>query len=349
MDSLTQIALGAAVGEAVLGRRVGHRAALWGAVLGTVPDLDVFIPLGDPVADFTYHRSFSHSLIVLTLVSPAFAWLIMKVHAEPRAGFGGWWLLSFLVLTTHPLLDVFTVYGTQLFWPLDPTPLFISSIFIVDPVYTVPLLAGLGATFVLAREGRRRPWLPNALGLLLSTAYLAWSLAAKAEIDRFAHAALDDAGIEYSRMLSVPTPGNTLLWRVLVMGEDAYYEAFRSLLDSSDRLELERVEHRPALLEGLDDHWPVARLRWFTDGFYSVTGRDGHVVITDLRMGHEPSYVFAFRVARKDNPHPIPIDAQRYPLDFHLEDLPWVWRRIRDEQARRSPPGSDQPPASFTR
>lgn len=336
MDSLTQIALGAAVGEAVLGRKVGRRAALWGAVLGTVPDLDVFIPLGDPVADFTYHRSFSHSLIVLTLLSPGFAWLIMKFHAEPRASFSGWWLLSFLVLATHPLLDVFTVYGTQLLWPLDPTPMFIASIFIVDPAYTLPLLLGLGVTFALARSGDRpRPWLPNALGLMLSTAYLGWGLIAKAEVESFARAQLAEQGIVHERLLTVPMPGNTLLWRILVMGEETYYEGYRSLLDRSSRLDLKRVEHEPSLLEGIEDHWPVQRLRWFTDGYYSVTARDGKVVITDLRMGAEPSYVFAFVVARNDNPHPIPLPAEQLPLDFQTRELGWVWRRIFDEQAPR--------------
>ena len=41
MDSLTQIVLGAAVGEATLGRKVGNKALLWGAIAGTIPDLDV--------------------------------------------------------------------------------------------------------------------------------------------------------------------------------------------------------------------------------------------------------------------------------------------------------------------
>ena len=43
MDTITQMALGAAVGEAVLGRKMGGRAMLWGAALGTLPDLDIII------------------------------------------------------------------------------------------------------------------------------------------------------------------------------------------------------------------------------------------------------------------------------------------------------------------
>ncbi|MBO6510809.1 MAG: metal-dependent hydrolase, partial [Roseibium sp.] len=44
MDSITQFVLGAAVSTACLGKTLGPRkAALIGGVLGTVPDLDVFL------------------------------------------------------------------------------------------------------------------------------------------------------------------------------------------------------------------------------------------------------------------------------------------------------------------
>lgn len=82
MDSVTQIALGAAMGQAVLGHKVGYRAAVWGGICATIPDLDVFVSMGSAVADFTYHRSFSHSLITLTLLSPILAWLINRYHRQ---------------------------------------------------------------------------------------------------------------------------------------------------------------------------------------------------------------------------------------------------------------------------
>ncbi len=84
MDSLTQLTLGAAVGEAVLDRQVGRRAALWGGLLGTLPDLDVFVPLGDAVRDFTYHRGPSHSLFVLAVLTPLVVWLILKIHPQTQ-------------------------------------------------------------------------------------------------------------------------------------------------------------------------------------------------------------------------------------------------------------------------
>ena len=63
-----------------MGRKVGRKAMLWGAACGTLPDLDVFLPFGDPVKDFTYHRSFSHSIFVLSLLTPLLVWLILKLH-----------------------------------------------------------------------------------------------------------------------------------------------------------------------------------------------------------------------------------------------------------------------------
>ena len=48
MDSLSQLALGAAVGVAVMGRRTAlWKSAAWGAALGTLPDLDVVLDHGD--------------------------------------------------------------------------------------------------------------------------------------------------------------------------------------------------------------------------------------------------------------------------------------------------------------
>ena len=117
MDSLTQLTLGAAVGEATLGRQVGNRAILWGAICGTLPDLDVFIPFGDAVRDFTYHRGFSHSLFVLAVLTPAMVWLILKFHPQTAPLRRRWYVLVFLSFFTHIVLDCFTVYGTQIFWP----------------------------------------------------------------------------------------------------------------------------------------------------------------------------------------------------------------------------------------
>ena len=173
MDSLTQLTLGAAVSEAMIGKHSGRKAAAWGAVLGTFPDLDVFIPMGDPISDFIYHRSFSHSFLFLGIMAPVFAWLICKCHKGEQSLRKRWLWVVLAVFYTHILLDSATVYGTQIFWPFTSYPVSIGSIFIVDPLYTLPLLTG-GLIYLI----KRHSWAyqANSLGLILSSSYLIWSL-----------------------------------------------------------------------------------------------------------------------------------------------------------------------------
>ena len=193
MDSLTQIALGSAVGVAVMGRRTAvWKAALWGAVAGTLPDLDAFIDHGDAILNMTRHRAESHALLFLTLFSPLLAWAVARLHGE-MALFKRWTLALWLVLITHPLLDAMTVYGTQLLLPFTNHPYGVGSVFIIDPAYTLPLIVGVVAALRLNHAARGLRW--NALGLVLSTAYLAWSVFAQGHIDQVARASLRAQGI----------------------------------------------------------------------------------------------------------------------------------------------------------
>ncbi|WP_036830684.1 metal-dependent hydrolase, partial [Photobacterium sanctipauli] len=92
------------------------------------------------------HRGFSHSLFVLLPFSLLLSWLWQKWRPT-RFSFAHLWLLVAACLLTHPILDAFTAYGTQLFWPIT-TPIAISSVFIIDPFYTVPLLLMLIASLL---------------------------------------------------------------------------------------------------------------------------------------------------------------------------------------------------------
>ena len=187
MDSITQAALGGALGGAVLGHRFGRAAVVAGALLGTLPDMDVLIDYGDAVANFSQHRGFSHSLLVLVPLAVVLAALLSRWQRS--VSFRRWLTFTGAILITHPLLDAFTTYGTQLLWPLGP-PVAWHTIFIIDPLYTLPLLVAVIIALV-------RPPAIRALtvGLALSSLYLAWSLAAQQWVDHRVHQAL--AGTDY--------------------------------------------------------------------------------------------------------------------------------------------------------
>ena len=312
MDSVTQFALGAAIGEATLGRKAGYRAALWGGVCATLPDLDSFVPFADAVASFTYHRSASHSLLVLPLLVPLLVWMIRKAHPG-LAGFRKqWYLLVFLALETHPLLDAFTVYGTQLFWPLSEYPVSGSTVFIVDPAYTLPLLIGVMAALCLSRQKNTGHRL-NYAGIVLSSCYLAWTVGAKIHVEYRAREALQRQNIEYSRLMSTPAPFNTIVWRVIAMQEHGYVDGFYSFRERQDTIKFTHYSSDRSLLRGIETHWPVRRLQWFTHGFFKVSADQGAIFMTDLRMGLEPNYIFRFKVAEISNPHPVPVTSVLMP------------------------------------
>jgi len=366
MDSLSQIALGAAVGTAVLGRKVGPRAALWGAVCGTLPDLDVLIPYGDPVRDFTFHRAESHSLFWLSVASPPLALLIARISRAAGASWREWLALVWLALVTHPLLDAFTVYGTQILLPFSDYPVGLGSIFIIDPLYTLPLIAGVLVAMRLRRRDPDRAQRWNAAGLAASTTYLAWTLIAQAQVAGVVNRSLAATPLADGRVLVTPTPFNSLLWRIVVMDDDGYHEGLRSLLDESDGVELRFHGSRPDLLQPLQDDWTVRRLAWFSKGFYSVQevgpearvasgtvstisqvlglvdtaaagAADGAVagrpvVMTDLRMGQTPWFVFSFVVAERDAQGVAPVPSLQLPTERPpTAVLGWIWRRITDE------------------
>jgi len=302
LDSLTQAVLGGAIQGALLGKVQGRRSLLYGAALATLPDLDVLIRYADPVSSMTFHRGFSHSLFVLTGLALLLTWLTLLVvrRRRPDAGYSGprLFLALWLVLITHPLLDAFTVYGTQLFWPLQPVPQSWAAVFIIDPLYTVPLLLGVIYAAVKGFSGRA----PVLLGglLLLSTAYLGFGLLSKNLAEQRFHAALRAQQIDVTQLRAVPMPFNTLLWRVIAKTPDGhYYEGVSGLFDD-DPPEWQRQPLNLDAAKALESSPLHERLRWFTGDWlrYDVVG--DALVVSDLRMGIPGNYTFRFRMAGCD-------------------------------------------------
>jgi inner membrane protein len=107
---------------------------------------------------------------------------------------------------------------------------------------------------------------------------------------------------------------------------------YYSLLDDSNAIKTTRIESTPSLLRGLETHWPVQRLQRFTHGFYSVEREGDAIVMSDLRMGIEPNYVFRLRVGKVSNPHPQPVASTQLPVKRDWNRLPLLWQRIWDSE-----------------
>ncbi len=183
--------------------KVGRKAALWGAVIGTLPDLDVFIPMGNAIRDFTYHRAESHAFFYMALATPLIVWLITKIHPTTKSHKIRWLFAVFLVFVTHALLDSFNVYGTQLLLPFTNHPFGWGTIFVIDPLYTIPLLIGISSFFFLQKKPRLALRI-NLTGLIVSSLYLIWSLGAQQYVYSVAEKSLAAQSIKTSKTLAGP-------------------------------------------------------------------------------------------------------------------------------------------------
>ena len=198
------------------------------------------------------------------------------------------------------------------------------------------MLIGVIAALVMTRNNDRGH-LVNRYGLVVSSIYLGWTLVAKTIVEHNFEDALRDQDISYQTIFSTPAPFNTLLWRTVVRDEGGYYEAYYSLLDADNDIRFSYYPSQEELLVDIADYWPVRQLQWFSRGFYSVSEREGDIVISDLRMGLEPSYAFQFKVGEIANPHPKPSVPEQIQTVWDRNLLRLIWERIWDSRVRLSP------------
>ncbi|MCQ9615380.1 metal-dependent hydrolase [Paenalcaligenes niemegkensis] len=300
MDSLTQAVLGASIAGFTLSRFHGRKAILAGAALATLPDLDVVIRYSDPILAMTHHRGFSHSLFVLTAVAVGLTLFWRLLRADPRYSAGYLFLALWLTLITHPLLDAFTSYGTQLLWPLTPVPQAWASLFIIDPAYTIPLFI---ATLIGVIAGIR-PITTKATGwaLLISTAYIGTSLLGQHYADKAARQHITDQGYTITGSFTTPQPFSTLLWRSVVRtAQDQDCEVVVGLFDKTPP-ESWCAANNLHLAEALDRSVELDRLRWFSGDWVRFDVMDDLLIVSDLRMGVGPGhYSFRFVVGELNN------------------------------------------------
>lgn len=211
MDPLTQAALGAAVGHAGFYRRLGMASVTVGALAGAFPDIDAIASaFADPFGRLETHRGVTHSLIVIPVVSVVFGWLYWRWQSWPSepedhrlSGAGPWIALVMAAMLSHPLLDLCTHFGTQLFAPLSRARFSLAAIPVVDPLYSFMLAAGLAAA-LFWRKRKLAYWL-TTLALVLSTAYLALGARINVAAAASAAAQLRSSGIDNAEVHSFPT------------------------------------------------------------------------------------------------------------------------------------------------
>ncbi len=303
MDSLTQIVLGAGVAEVVLGRKAGNRAPLWGAIAGTIPDLDVIPAQGmDTVSALAFHRGISHSLLFSVALAPLLGWLVSRLYHQQRGNFREWALLFFLALFTHALLDCFTTWGVQLFWPL-PQRIAWKSIFVIDPLYTLPFLVCLIWLMFKPRKSAIRKKIALA-GLLISSAYLGLTLLNKWRANRVFEQGFYNEQINVIRYESRPTPLQNVLWTANAETEEAFYIGFYSFRDEDREIDFQRYPKNQTLPPAVANDPKVQQLISLTKDWYNLERLgENRWLLNDFRFGQiggyqgeQADFVFSYEI-----------------------------------------------------
>ena len=338
MDSITQIVLGAACGEAILGKKIGNRALLFGAIGGTIPDLDVFVGkllYNNEIDSMAFHRGFMHSFLFAILGAIAFGavvfWFYNRGKRNGMTTQKDWMWLFFASIFTHPILDSFTAYGTQLFAPFSNYRVAFNNISVADPLYTLPFLVLLIVVMFLKRtSSKRRLFLK--LGLGVSSLYMMFTLVNKYHVHGVYKRALAEEQIDYLRFQTQPTILNNFLWYGIAETTDAYFVGFYSILDATPTVsKWHRLPKNHDLLGDMPKD--LETLSWFSGGYYNLseTSDPNTFLYKDLRYPmmdeNDPnSTIFKFTITKKEDRWEA---APFYAPEVNRGSLDSFWTRIK--------------------
>jgi inner membrane protein len=295
VDSVTHIALGAVVGEAIAGKTLGKRAMFIGALAQSIPDIDFLAAFWlSPADNLLAHRGFTHSILFGVLITVVLAYVGKRTHHAHNFSYPMWTFFFGTEILLHLLLDACNAYGVGWFEPFIHQRISFNILFVADPFYSLWL--GISLIVLMSLDSKshaRRFWI--WFGLSISTAYFLYAASNKLTVNREIRLALDRQRIAYHQFFTTPTPLNSWLWFVVVQDEKGFYTSHRSVADNkSDSLDLAYFPQKSELLQPFESLHDVQQLKRFSQGYYTVEERGDTLVFNDLRFG---------QIAGWDNPN----------------------------------------------
>ena len=294
MDPISQGAFAATAAQSLSNKKQVAMACMLGFLSGLAPDLDVLITSDvDPLLSLEFHRQFTHSLVFIPIGALICATLFY--HLTPKR-----WRLTFrqtLIFcaagfATHAFLDACTSYGTQLFWPFSDQRVSWSTISIIDPLFTLPVVVLILTSAILKKPNYARcafAWI---------AIYLSIGLFQRERAETEGMALAESRGHNPVTVDAKPGFGNLLLWKTIYEFENRYYvDGFRMGVDiqtypgeSIDKLNVTR--DFPWLDPSSQQARDIERFSWFSEGFVAVNPKNPNRVM-DMRYSMLPNEIEA--------------------------------------------------------
>lgn len=299
MDSITHIALGACIGEALLGKKLGRTAMLLGAISQSLPDIDFIAGFWlDTPDELLAHRGITHSITGVLFASFLLAWFAYRGFLKKNIPYSRWLFFIGLELFVHLFIDAFNNYGVGWFEPFNNTRISFNILYVADPFFSIwPGIAAIVLLFV-RNNFRRRTWWWR-FGVFLCIAYLFYASINKYYINSIARESISSQQLPMQRYFTTPTPLNNWLWMIVTGDDNGFHVGYRSVFDSPGPIQFTYFpRNQKAVKDHLDDPG-LPQLLQFSQGFYTVEERSDTLVFNDLRFGQvigwqRPREEFAF-------------------------------------------------------
>lgn len=330
MDNLTHTLTGFAISYAGLNRKT--RYATVAIVIGAnLPDIDQVAGFWGSMTYLKYHRGITHSILgaaVLATLLAAIVYFVGKRRPPAKSGppLNGRWLfiVCWVALASHLVLDVATSYGVRLLMPFSSHWYAWDIAPIIDPLLWAVLIAGLGLPFIFRlvteevgaqKTGYRRGATVSLCMMfaLLGVRYLAHSRALNMLDARTYHQQ------DPEQLAAFPTMGNPFSWNGVVETASAYYvlpvDVFQANVDSRDARVFRKPEPSPALQAALKTRTAgafidFARFPWAE----VITNESGHtVMIRDLRY-QPPNFQHGGFVVRVELDNELHVRSQAFSI-----------------------------------
>ncbi len=336
MDSLTHIVLGACIGEAIAGKKLGKKAMAWGAFANSIPDFDFIASFWLTMdKNLLVHRGFTHSILFAVLLTPLLAWLGYRWHRSKGIDYLHWIVFLGIEIFCHLFIDTFNNYGIGWLEPFSDSRFSFNTVYVADPLYTiVPLIATIVLIFKRTNSTRQKFWWK--LGILAPAVYLLICSFNKVSVMFAAERIMQKEHVEHKRFFVTPTPFNSLLWYVVADADSGLYSGYRSVFDSKDTIHFTYFPKNDKYLSEAssgEDTTTINNLKKFSQGFYTIQKWQDTLVFNDLRFGqivgwHDPNEKFAFHYFIRHRDNGMAVQRGRF-AGWNKETIRSLLRRIK--------------------
>lgn len=333
MDSLTHTLLGACLGEAIAGKKMGKKAMLFGILANNLPDADMLTRLWNSEAHtLLSHRGITHSILFVLLATLGMTLLFERWFAKYHLTRREWLYLLGSGLILHILLDACTAYGTGWFEPFSSYRVSFNTLFILDPFFSLPMLIGTLFLLFLSSNRLMVRKIIYVSSLALSSAYLVLTVCIKLYVNSVIEKDLQAKQLPHRNFFTTPAPMNNLLWYSASSAGENFYTGYYSIFDKNKSVTWSGFQRHDSLLAPYKNNEDVQYLQQFSKGLYYINKTDSGIRFGDIRFGQlvgkdEPDGGFVFNFDIIPGPQGIQIKQSKFK-DLNQKDIDLLLQRI---------------------